>query len=274
MSRLAEMFARTKREGRVATGMFLTAGFPTLAETPALAKALAEGGADFLEIGVPFSDPLAEGPTIQRSSFVALTGGVTPRDCIEVVRRLRNDAVDAPVLLMGYLNPIMSYTETAFARDAAAAGADGLIVVDVPPEEAGPLLEACRDNGLDLVFLLAPTSTEERIAAVAAVASGFIYCVSVTGVTGARSELPSELPDFVARVRKHTELPLAIGFGISNRDHVERVGTIADAAIIGSAIINTIENSPPERRVEEVRKYAEVVSGRDKERASRGATHG
>lgn len=268
------MFARTRREGRVAMGMFLTGGFPNLEESPALAEALVDGGADFLEIGVPFSDPLAEGPTIQRSSFAALAGGATPRDCIELVRTLRSRGVDAPILLMGYLNPIMSYTEAAFARDAAAAGADGLIVVDAPPEEAALLLEACRGNGLDLVFLLAPTSTEERIVAVANVASGFIYCVSVTGVTGARNDLPSELPSFLDRVRKHTDLPLAIGFGISNRDHVKQVGKIADAAIIGSAIINTIENSPPDRRVEEVRKYAEVVSGRDKERASRGAAHG
>jgi tryptophan synthase alpha chain len=168
----------------------------------------------------------------------------------------------------------MSYNEAAFVRDAASAGADGLIVVDAPPEEAASLHEACRARGLDLIFMLAPTSTEDRIEAVAKVASGFVYCVSVTGVTGARAEVPADLEAFIARVRARIDVPLAIGFGISRREHVEQVGRLADAAVIGSAVINTIDQSPPDRRVEEVRGYAEVVSGRTEERATRGADSG
>jgi tryptophan synthase alpha chain len=273
MSRIAGMFERLRANGRVGVGMFLTAGYPTLPESIDLLEALAAGGADFLEVGIPFSDPLAEGPTIQRSSHVAVEAGVSPADALAVVRQLRKRGVDAPILLMGYVNPIMSYDEAVFVRDAASAGADGLIVVDAPPEEAASLHEACRAGGLDLVFLLAPTSTDERIEAVARLASGFIYCVSVTGVTGARNELSADLADFIARVRAKTDLPLAIGFGVSRRDHVEQVGRLADAAIIGSGVINVIDSSPPDRRVEEVKGYAEVVSGR-KESTTRGAGRG
>lgn len=270
MSRIAGTFARTRAEGRPALVTFVTAGYPSLAETPALCRALVEGGSDLLEIGMPFSDPLAEGPVIQRSSHVAVEAGVTPADCLAVVRELRASGVTTPLLLMGYLNPIMSYTEAAFARDAAAAGVDGLIVVDVPPEEAAVLHQACRQNGLDLVFLLAPTSSDERIAAVAKLASGFIYCVSVTGTTGVRETLPPDLPDFIARVRAQTDLPLAVGFGIARREHVEAVGRFADAAVIGSAVIRVIEEAPPRERAERVRAYAEVVSGRQRESASPG----
>ena len=165
-------------------------------------------------------------------------------------------------MLMGYYNPIMSFTEAAFARAAAAAGADGLVVVDAPPEEAATLREACRANGLDLIFLVAPTSSDERLEAIAKAASGFIYCVSVTGVTGARDSLPPDLPEFLSRVRARTSLPLAVGFGISKREHVLAVGRYAEAAAIGSAIIDVIDASPPDERVERVRVYAEVVSGR------------
>jgi tryptophan synthase alpha subunit len=225
-------------------------------------RALVEGGADMLELGVPFSDPLADGATIQRAGFVALRHGVTTSACLEAVRELRARGLEVPVLLMGYYNPILACGPEAFAADAAAAGVDGLIVVDLPPEEAGLLQEACRARGLDLVYLLAPTSTAERVALVARQASGFIYCVSVTGVTGARSSLPPELPAFIERVRRQTTLPLAVGFGISSREHVEAVGRIAEVAVVGSALIDVIDSSPAQEREARVKAYVEVLAGR------------
>ncbi|GAG50018.1 unnamed protein product, partial [marine sediment metagenome] len=168
-----------------------------------------------------------------------------------------------PLLLMGYYNSILAYGIDEFARDAGAAGADGLIEVDLPPEEAAGVQTACAGRGLDLIYLLAPTSSDERIALVAAQASGFIYCVSLTGVTGARGQLPAGLSQFLARVRGHTSLPLAVGFGISKREHLETVaGLGAEAAVIGSAIINVIDRAPAEEREERVREYVEVVTGR------------
>jgi tryptophan synthase alpha subunit len=164
---------------------------------------------------------------------------------------------------MGYYNSILAYGIDEFARDAAGAGADGLIEVDLPPEEAAGLRTACAGRGVDLIYLLAPTSSDERIALVATQASGFIYCVSLTGVTGARGELPSELPQFLARVRRHTSLPLAVGFGLSKREHLKTVASLgAEAAVIGSAIIDVIDRAPAEEREERVREYVEVVTGR------------
>jgi tryptophan synthase alpha chain len=163
---------------------------------------------------------------------------------------------------MGYYNPLLAYGADRFAADTAHAGADGLIVVDLPPEESDPLHKACRRNGLDLIYLLAPTSSEERIRRVVQRASGFLYCVSVTGVTGARAELPPELPQFIAQVRRHTLLPLAVGFGISNHKHFRAVAQMADAAVIGSALIDLIERSEASEREARVREYVEVVTGR------------
>ncbi len=262
MSRLADTFARLRAERRTGFVAFLTVGYPSLEETLRLVPALIEGGADIIELGVPFSDPLAEGPTIQRASHHALLAGVTPSVCLDAVSRLRGLGVEAPLVLMGYYNPVLACGLEEFCRDAARAGADGVIVVDLPPEESHPLRDACRGNDLDLIYLLAPTSTDERIELVAGLASGFIYCVSVTGVTGARGELPEGLPSFVERVRKRTPLPLAVGFGISKRKHFRAVGRIADAAVIGSAIIDEIDRSDPSERTGKVKRYAEVVTGR------------
>ncbi len=253
------MLRARRRTGLVA---FLTVGYPSVEETLRLVPALIEGGADVIELGVPFSDPLAEGPTIQRSSHHALEQGVTPAVCLDVVARLRAQGVEAPIVLMGYYNPLLSYGLEEFCRDAAAAGADGIIAVDLPPEESHPLRDACRRRGLDLVYLLAPTSTDSRIEMVAGLASGFVYCVSVTGITGAREELPVGLSAFVNRVRARTPLPVAVGFGISKPKHFRAVARIADAAVIGSAIIDEIDRSDPSERAEKVKRYAEVVTGR------------
>ena len=243
-SRVADAFARVRAEGRTAIMPFVTAGYPTPERSEEWVLAMVRGGADLIEIGVPFSDPLADGPTVQRTSQVALKHGVTLADAVAMVKRLREQhGVSVPILLMGYFNPMLQYGLEALARDGAAAGVDGYIVPDLPAEESDELLAACRRHGLDLVFLLAPTSTDERIAAVAERATGFVYCVSLTGVTGQRSALP-DLRDYLARVRARTDIPLAVGFGVSTPEHVRNVGEVADGAVVASALINFLDTVP------------------------------
>jgi tryptophan synthase alpha chain len=261
--RLAEMFARTKAEGRPAVIPFVPGGWPEPDATLAITRAAAEGGADAFEIGIPFSDPLADGVTNQVAYQQALDQGVTTAAILDAVRAIRAEGIRIPLLLMGYCNPLTAYGLARFVQDAAEAGVDGLIIVDLPPEEAGEFEALARAAGLHMVYLLAPTSTPERIAEVARHASGFIYCVSVTGVTGARSALSDELPEFLARVRAQTEVPLAIGFGISTREHVEAVGKLADAAVIGSAFVQAVAAAPRETRPQAVRAYLEGITGRE-----------
>ena len=266
--RIAELFERTRAEGRPALIAFVPGGWPEPDATPGIVRALLEGGADAVELGVPFSDPLADGVTNQAAYQQALDAGVTQDDVLASVRALRDDGVTAPLLLMGYFNPMLAPGTESFARAAAEAGVDGLIVVDLPVEEADELAEPARAHGVHLVYLLAPTSTAERIEAVGERGSGFVYCVSVTGVTGARAQLPEDLPAFIARVREGASLPLAVGFGISAREHVEEVGRIADAAIVGSAVVQAIREAPIERRHEAVRNLMERLSGRVAEAAA------
>jgi tryptophan synthase alpha chain len=260
--RIEAAFARLKEEGRAGLAAFVTVGHPDIEATLDVVPALVEGGASIIELGVPFSDPLGEGPTIQRSSFQALQKGVTPAVCLDTLSKLRSNGLEAPVILMGYYNPILAYGIERFCEDAAGAGADGLIVVDLPPEESEPLRDACLASGLRLIYLLAPTSTDERLRLVARLASGFIYCVSLTGTTGARDELPKDLTRFVDRVRGHSSLPLAVGFGISKPKHFQDVARIADAVVIGSAIIDVIDHADRSQLAEKVKEYAEVVTGR------------
>ncbi len=262
MSRIPAAFERMKSEGRTGLLAFITVGYPDVEATIELTEALVAGGADIIELGVPFSDPVGEGPTIQRSSFHALQQGVTPWTCIDVVERLRKRGLQAPLILMGYYNPWLAIGLEQFIGRAAAAGVDGLIVLDLPPEEAGELLGLCRSHSMDLIFLVAPTSTEARLEAVGKLASGFVYCVSVTGITGARGELSPELPAFIERIRRHTDLPIAVGFGVSQASHVARIGELCEAAVIGSAIIDQIDSAAPGERTEKVRGYVEVVTGR------------
>jgi tryptophan synthase alpha chain len=260
--RIEETFARLKADGRTGFVAFVTVGYPDVESTLRFVPALIAGGADIVELGVPFSDPIGEGPTIQTASFHALEQGVTVTTCLETVRKLREAGVQAPLILMGYYNPILAYGIEEFARDAAAAGADGVIAVDLPVEESGPLHEAFVANNLRMIYLLAPTSTDERIRDVAQRASGFVYCMSLTGVTGAREALSADLASFIERVRKQISLPIAVGFGISQPKHFQAVGRIADAAVIGSAIIDEIAKSGPSEREERLKHYAEVVTGR------------
>jgi len=261
LGRIESAFARMKAENRTGLVAFLTVGYPDVESTMRFVPALVEGGADIIELGVPFSDPLAEGPTIQHSSYHALQQGVTPRLCLDIAVKLRQLGVEAPLVPMGYYNPVLAYGLEAFVSDASSAGVDGLIVVDLPPEESAPVRDACLAHNMRLIYLLAPTSTDERIELVASMASGFIYCVSITGVTGARDELAPGLEPFVERVRSHTHLPIAVGFGISQPRHFQAVGQIADAAVIGSAIIDEIDNNDPSQQAARLREYAEVVTG-------------
>ncbi|MBI1296015.1 tryptophan synthase subunit alpha [bacterium] len=242
IERVRAVFEKAKREGHAAFMPYHAMGYPTRERTLEVVSALAESGADLFEIGIPFSDPLADGPTIQEATYMALTQGTTVADCLEMVRELRGQGVEQPFCAMSYYNPILAYGEERFVQDAVAAGIDGLIVPDLPPGESELLEEACRRAGLAIIFFLAPTSNEERIRTVAAHATGFIYLVSITGITGARADLPPDLVDSVHRVRRYTDLPVAVGFGISNREQASRVAALADGVIVGSALVRMAGN--------------------------------
>ena len=259
--RLAEMFARTRAEGRPALIPFVPAGWPALDDTVRLVEAALEGGADAMEIGLPFSEPLGDGPVNQVAYEQAIANGCNTETVFAAVAELRARGVRAPLLVMGYFNPVLAYGVERFVQAAVRAGVDGLIIVDLPPQEAAELEAPARAAGLHLVYLLAPTSTDERIRMVVEHGSGFIYCAGVVGITGARSELSAELPEFIARVRAQTDLPLAVGFGISAREHVEAVGMLADAAVVGSAFVRTVVEATPEQRPDAVRAFVEEITG-------------
>ena len=243
LEHIAQAFAAARSNGRAALIPYFTVGYPDLATSQAVVEAVSASGADLIELGLPFSDPLADGPTIQRSTQVALENGVTLHVCLDFVRRIRKKGVIQPLLLMGYYNPILAYGVDIFAVDAAKAGADGLVVPDLPPEEAEALSSACRQNGLALVYLVAPTTPDERLRRVATQSSGFLYIVSLTGVTGARRGLQNELQALIQRARSATDKPLAVGFGISTPGQATRVGQLADGVIVGSALIDAVSNS-------------------------------
>jgi len=239
---ISQAFDQARKQGRAALMPYFTLGYPDAERSLEIIRAVAQSGADLIELGMPFSDPLADGPTIQRSTQQALAQGMTVRRCLELTSDLRKRGVELPLLLMGYLNPILSYGEERFAFDAAASGADGLIIPDLPPEEAGVLKGACQDAGLAQVYLLAPTSTVERIQLAVGRSSGFVYLVSVTGVTGERTALPDDLVEFIQRVRETTDKPLAVGFGISTPEQVAQIGRLADGVIVGSALISAVSS--------------------------------
>lgn len=261
--RLAEMFARTRAEGRPALIPFLPGGWPELHATVGLVEAAVAGGADAVELGMPFSDPMGDGPVNQQAYQQAIAAGCNTETVLAAVRELRERGVRVPLLVMGYFNTVLAYGVSRFVQAAADAGVDGMIIVDLPPQEAAELEIPARAAGLHMVYLLAPTSTDERIRLVAEHASGFIYCVGVVGITGERAELSAELPEFIGRVRARTELPLAIGFGISERRHVQAVGVLADAAVVGSAFVRAVAAAPAERRAQVVRAFVEEITGRE-----------
>jgi tryptophan synthase alpha chain len=239
LNRIDACFDSLKRCGGKALVCFLTAGDPDFATTAKLVKAIASAGADIVELGIPFSDPLADGPSIQAASFRALQAGATVSRVLENVESIRREC-DVPIVLMTYFNPVHKYGLARFANDAAAAGADGVIMTDLPPEESGEWKPTADTAKLATIQLIAPTSTKDRIRLGANMASGFIYCVSRTGVTGARNEVPAELPELVDTIKANTTLPVVVGFGISNPDHVRQVTAFADGAVVGSALVNLV----------------------------------
>jgi tryptophan synthase alpha chain len=234
MSRISRAFAKPSRKALIA---YVTVGYPSVEATLNVVPLLAASGCDLVELGIPFSDPLADGVTIQKASFQALQNGVTPAICLDVGRQL-TQKVDVPLVFMTYYNPILKYGHETFCRDCARAKIDGLIIPDLPPDESQELETLTQENSLDLIYILAPTSTDERVRLAAGRSRGFVYLASVAGVTGARDELPPGLGEFAARVRRATGLPLCVGFGISTARQAGQVAGIADGVIVGSRIVN------------------------------------
>jgi tryptophan synthase alpha chain len=248
LNRIDAAFDRLRRDGRKGLIAYITAGDPSYEATGDLVLAMERAGADLIELGVPFSDPMADGPVIQQASMRALAGGTTLTGILSLVRRLR-EHTQIPLLLMTYYNPVLHYGLATFAADAAAAGVDGLIVPDLSVEESGPLLAELQRNRVHLIPFAAPTSTAERLARIGQQAQGFIYCVSLTGVTGARQGLPPGIEEFMQRMRVCTNRPLAIGFGISNPEQAALMAQLGDAVIVGSAIVSLVEQYDADREM-------------------------
>ena len=255
MSRIEQTFTALKQQGKTGLVTFITAGDPGPEMTVPLLHALVEGGADVLELGVPFSDPMAEGPVIQRACERALAFGIGMNDVLGYVRTFRQTNQYTPVVLMGYANPIERMGQSEFIRRANEAGADGAIVVDYPPEECEAFADAMRANDMDLIFLLAPTSTQERIKQVARYGSGFSYYVSLKGVTGSGAIDTDDVARRVSAIREHVKLPIGVGFGIRDGATAKAVARVADAVVIGSRIIQEIEAHPPAEAVAAVRAF-------------------
>lgn len=252
MSRIPATFQQLHEQGRKALIPFVTAGDPTPQMTVPIMHALVRGGADIIELGVPFSDPMADGPTIQRSSERALKHGVGLRDVLRFVREFRKTDASTPVVLMGYANPIEAIGYVEFADQAKADGVDGVLVVDYPPEESGPLSAELKARGIDSIFLLAPTSVEMRMDDVARMASGYVYYVSLKGVTGAANIDLQEVSRRLPQIRAHVKLPIGVGFGIRDAETAKAIASVSDAVVIGSRLVQEIEQSVPadvEKRV-------------------------
>ena len=238
--RIEQRFAALRQAGRAGLVTYVTAGDPTLRESSAILRALDRGGADLIEVGVPFSDPVADGPVIERAAGRALAAGGSLRATLDLIEQVRSH-VTAPLVLFTYLNPLLRFGLPRFAARAAAAGVDGVLVLDLPVEEAEPLREMLARAGLAMIFLVSPTTSDERLARAAALGQGFLYAISRLGVTGARASLPAPARDLVARARRHSSLPVALGFGISTPEQVAEVATWADGVVVGSAIVSIIE---------------------------------
>src|SRR5580692_1361296 len=241
-TRISQRFAELRESGELGIIAYITAGDPSLDATHKFVLALSEAGADVIELGIPFSDPLADGPTIQRASERALKAGTTLAQVIDLVREIRKSS-EVPIVLFSYYNPVLQLGLERFASTAATAGADGVLITDLTPEEADDYRQVLAAHHLDTIFLGAPTSTDERLAKIAAVSFGFLYLISRTGVTGAMDALPDDLPALLRRARKVTQLPIAVGFGISLPGHVSVLGGLADAAVVGSALVSEIKTA-------------------------------
>ena len=253
------MISFERRPGLV---MYLTAGDPNLATTRAMAIAAIDAGAAVIELGVPFSDPLADGPVIQRASERAVAKGTRLSDVLGICREIRAVRPDAGIILFSYLNPVVRFGMEAFAKAAKEAGADGVLLTDMIVEEAGEYLRVMKENDLAPVFLAAPTSPDERLKAIAENSRGFVYAISRVGITGTQTELASDAEGLVTRLRKFTKLPIALGFGVSTAEHVKTVNTFADAAVVGSAIVALIEKTPAEQAAQAVGKFVAGLRGK------------
>jgi tryptophan synthase alpha chain len=262
-NRIDAVLGELRESGRTALAPFITIGFPDVPTSEALARTILESGGDMLELGVPFSDPLADGPTIQMTSYRALQNGVTVRECLDVVRRLRVQGVESPLIFLGYYNPYLRYGPEIFLDDAAAAGLDGMIVPDLPTEESAQFGELAADRGIHLIPMLTPTSSDERIEDACKAAGGFIYCVSLTGVTSARSTLSRATAGLVERIRQHTELPILVGFGVSRPEHLVEIGTYAEGAAVGSALLDAVDRAPQDGKVDAARDFIHALRGID-----------
>ncbi len=251
MSRIAATFDGLKKQGRKALIPYVTAGFPFADVTPSLMQAMVDAGADVIELGVPFSDPMADGPVIQKAGERALAAGIGMAEVLAMVKAFRQGNDRTPVVLMGYANPVERYDlkhgKGAFIRDCAAAGVDGLLIVDYPPEECEQFAADLRAHGMDLIFLLAPTSTDARMQQVARVASGYVYYVSLKGVTGAGHLDTGAVEQMLPRIRSHVSIPVGVGFGIRDADTARAIGRVADAVVIGTRLIQLIEAEPRDR---------------------------
>ncbi|KIJ35736.1 hypothetical protein M422DRAFT_180235 [Sphaerobolus stellatus SS14] len=263
---LRNVFESKKAQGTPAFVTFVTAGYPTKDATVPIMLAMQAGGTDIIELGMPFSDPMADGPAIQESNSVALKNNIEYTTCLNYVKEARQQGLTIPVLLMGYYNPILSYGEEKAVQDAKMAGAHGFIIVDLPPEEAIRFREVCTSNGLSYIPLIAPSTSLPRIKLLAGIADSFIYIVSKMGTTGSSDQqgLNQELPQLVKRVREHSSAYLAVGFGVSNREHFQYVADSgADGVVIGSKIVNVLKSSPPDQYVERVKEYCASLTGHD-----------
>jgi tryptophan synthase alpha chain len=262
MTRIESKFKELRKKGKAALVTYITAGDPSLELTHDIVLKLEESGADIIELGVPFSDPMADGPTIQLASERSLRNGTTLRGVIESVKKIRKHT-EIPILLFGYYNPFLAYGLQKFSKDAHEAGVDGILVVDLPPEEAEELKTHVDRAGLNLVFLLAPTSTSERIRLVVEHASGFVYLVSVTGVTGARPDMDYSLDSLVNEIKKSTKLPVGIGFGVSTAEQASRITKVADAVIVGSALVRIIEKNANDKKelLDEISAFIKLLGG-------------
>ena len=254
MNRISTTFKQLRRDNAKALIPFITAGDPDLATTEALIPLLAAAGADIIELGVPFSDPMADGPTIQKASERALAAGTTLARILATVKSARQ-RTQVPIVLMGYFNPLLQYGLERFAIDAVAAGVDGVLIVDLPPEEAGELRRICRRTGLQLIFLVTPTSDQERIDRIAAQGMGYLYYVSVTGVTGARTSLADSLSERLQAVKSRTSLPVVVGFGIATPEQAATAGANADGVVVGSALVKLFEEHQGDALQQAVRDF-------------------
>lgn len=271
MTRIADRFARLRQEGRSALVTYLQAYDPDPATSLAILRGLPGAGADVIELGMPFTDPMADGPSIQKAALRALKAGATLSRVLAMVRDLRKQDTTTPVVLMGYYNPILAYGVARFCTDAAASGVDGLIVVDVPPEEADEIEPHAKEQGLDLIRLVAPTTDDARLPRVLAATSGFVYYVSITGITGTRSATAEDLAAAIPRIRAHTALPVCIGFGIRTPAQAATAARIAEGAVVGTALVDTLAASLDEQDrarpdtvrqvLDQVRALAEAVHG-------------